>query len=80
MKRDIFIKEIEDYQEILELQIKKENENDYFYFGEPYTPKEWAYHDILDYIENNYENWTTEDFTNFIKYLQGLTGITTKIG
>lgn len=77
MKRELFIKEIDEYLDILTLQIEKEG--DYFYFNEPYTAKEWAYHDILDYKNNDYDNWNTEDFINFIKYLRGLTGLTSKI-
>lgn len=80
MKRNIFINEISEYHDILGLQIQKETENDYFYFGEPYSEKEWVYHDILNYEDNNYEDWTTKDFIDFIKYLERLTGLTTKLG
>jgi len=73
MKRDLFIKEIDEYHDILGLQIEKMP----WTYG--ITEHESVYQDILDYEEDNYEDWTTKDFKEFIKYLEELTGITSKL-
>ena len=78
MKREMFIKEIEDYQEIISWQLERQG---YFiYFDEPMSEIEWVYHDILDYIDNEFEDWTTKDFKEFIHYLEDITGLKTKLG
>jgi len=78
MKRELFIKEIEDYHDILMWELAQEGY--YEYFNEPYTDKEWLHHDLLDYEENNFYNWTTKDFIDIIKELEEVTGLKTKLG
>lgn len=48
---------------------QKINENyDYYSISE----YESVYQDILDYEDNNYENWTLKDFIEFTRYLKEL--------
>lgn len=75
MKRELFINEINEFDEIIIRQLEKEGR----YMEDPVTEKEWVHHDILSYNENEFEDWTTKDFIHFIKYLQELTGLTTKL-
>lgn len=73
MKKELFIKEIEDYQDIV-YTLKEENQ-DYYSI----TEFDSVYQDILDYQENQFEEWTTKDFKEFIKYLEQLTGLKSKL-
>jgi len=75
MKRDLFIKEINEYDEIIIRQLERTGE----YMKEPESEKAWVHHDILNYNEDEYEDWTTKDFKEFIKYLEELTGLTSKL-
>lgn len=73
MKKELFIKEIDDYHDIIGT-LKEE-------FDSVYGISEFdsAYQDILDYEENQFEEWTTKDFKEFIKYLERLTGLKSKL-
>jgi len=73
MKRNLFIKEIEDYQDVI-YTLREEN---YDYFS--ITEFDSVYQDILDYQEDQFEEWTTKDFKEFIKYLERLTGLKSKL-
>ena len=73
MKRELFIKEIEDYQDIV-YTLREENQ-DYYSI----TEFDSVYQDILDYQEDQFEEWTTKDFKEFIKYLERLTGLKSKL-
>ena len=75
MKRDLFINEINEYDEIIIRQLEREGR----YMEEPVSEKEWVHNDILSYNENEYEDWTTKDFKEYIKYLEELTGLTSKL-
>ena len=78
MKRDLLIKEITDYHDILMWELAEEGY--YENAWEPSTDKEWLHHDLLDYEENNFYNWTTKDFIDIIKELEEVTGLKTKLG
>lgn len=73
MKKELFIKEIEDYQDIV-YTLREENQ-DYYSI----TEFDSVYQDILDYQEEQFEEWTTKDFKEFIKYLERLTGLKSKL-
>jgi uncharacterized protein YozE (UPF0346 family) len=73
MKKELFIKEIEDYQDIV-YTLREENQ-DYYSI----TEFDSVYQDILDYQEDQFEDWTTKDFKEFIKYLEQLTGLKSKL-
>ena len=75
MKRDLFIKEIDDYHNVIGVIAEEE------YHKNPYSISEYesVYQDILDYEEEQFENWTTKDFKDFIKYLEHLTGLRSKL-
>lgn len=73
MKRDLFIKEIDDYHDII-YTLKEEN-YDYYSISE----YDSVYQDILDYEDDNYYGWTTKDFKEFIHYLEELTGLKSKL-
>lgn len=73
MKRDLFINEINDYQDILKTIL--EESYDYYSVSE----YESVYFDITEYEYDKYEGWTTIDFIEFIRYLQELTGLRTKL-
>lgn len=73
MKKELFIKEIEDYQDIV-YTLREENQ-DYYSI----TEFDSVYQDILDYQEDQFEEWTTKDFKEFIKYLERLTGLKSKL-
>ena len=68
MKKELFIKEIDDYHDIIGT-LKEE-------FDSGYGISE---QDILDYEEDQFEDWTTKDFKEFIKYLEQLTGLKSKL-
>ena len=70
-----FINEINEFDEIIIRQLEKEGR----YMEDPVSEKEWVHHDILSYNENEFEDWTTKDFVEYIKYLQDITGLTTKL-
>ena len=74
MKRDLFIKEIEDYHDIIGTLV--EENYDYYSISE----FESVYQDILDYEEEQFEDWTTKDFKEYIKYLEDITGLKTRLG
>jgi hypothetical protein len=84
MTREDYINEILEYQDILSLQIKSENEI-VCDFG--ISEKEQVYNDINDYAYNDFyvwdekgeRPWTEEEFIDYIKYLEKLTGLTKKI-
>ena len=73
MKKELFIKEIDDYHDIIGT-LKEE-------FDSVYGISEFdsVYQDILDYEEEQFEDWTTKDFKEFIKYLEQLTGLKSKL-
>ena len=85
MTREDYINEILEYQDILSLQIERENEIVYCGFG--ISEKEQVYEDINSYIYNDFyvwdekgeRPWTEEEFIDYIKYLEKLTGLTKKI-
>lgn len=73
MKKELFIKEIDDYHDILR-ELKEEN-----YEWDSISEFDSVYQDILDYEEDQFEDWTTKDFKEFIKYLEQLTGLKSKL-
>lgn len=78
-KREMYIKEISEYQDILELQIKRENEIVGSFGG--LSEKEQVYEDINSYLHNDFDCWNSlNDFENYILYLEKITGITNKLG
>lgn len=74
MSKDKYIKEIDEYHDILGMQIERLPYDD----GAIHE-QESVYQDILDYEEDKFEDWSEKDFIDFIKYLEHLTGITTKL-
>ena len=72
---DKYIKEINEYQDILGLQIDKEYNGDC-----AISEKESVYNDINDYNYDNFDGWYTKDFIQYILYLEHLTGITNTLG
>ena len=78
-KREMYIKEISEYQDILELQIKRENEIVGSFGG--LSEKEQVYEDINSYLYNDFDCWDSLNaFEDYILYLEKLTGITNKLG
>lgn len=78
-KREMYIKEISEYQDILELQIKRENEIVGSFGG--LSEKEQVYEDINSYLYNDFDCWDSLNaFESYILYLEKLTGITNKLG
>lgn len=73
MKKELFIKEIDDYHDIIGT-LKEE-----FDSGYGISELDSVYQDILDYEEDQFEDWTTKDFKEFIKYLEQLTGLKSKL-
>lgn len=73
MKKELFIKEIDDYHDIIGT-LKEE-----FDSGYGISEFDSVYQDILDYEEDQFEDWTTKDFKEFIKYLEHLTGLKSKL-
>lgn len=73
MKKELFIKEIDDYHDIIGT-LKEE-----FDSGYGISEFDSVYQDILDYEEDQFEDWTTKDFKEFIKYLERLTGLKSKL-
>ncbi len=71
--RNKYIKEIEDYQDVIEVLIEPMI-NDICIHEE-----ESVYSDILEYQENNFDGWTKREFKEFIKYLEQLTGLKSKL-
>ena len=69
------IDEILEYQEILKLQIEKENHK----FNGALSEKECVYNDINNYCDDNFEDWIIDDFVEYIQYLENLTQITSNI-
>lgn len=65
------IDEILEYQEILKLQIERENHK----FNGALSEKECVYNDINNYCNDNFENWIIDDFVEYIQYLEDLTQI-----
>ena len=73
MKRKIFIKEIEDYQDVIYV-LREE-----FDRGYGLTEYDSVYQDILDYQEDKYYYWREKHFIEFIHYLERLTGLKSKV-
>lgn len=72
---DEYIKEINEYQDILSLQIDREYNGDC-----AISEKESVYNDINDYNYDKFDGWYTKDFVQYIQYLEQLTGITNTLG
>lgn len=73
---DKYINEISEYQDILRLQIEKEDKD----YEAVSTEKEYVNSDINCYFDNGFYDWNEHDFITFILYLEDLTGITNKLG
>lgn len=73
MKRRIFIKEIDDYYDVI-YTLREENQD---WYG--VSEFDSVYQDILDYEEDKFKDWTTKDFKEFIHYLEELTGLKSKL-
>ena len=73
MKRRLFIKEIDDYHDVI-YTLREENQD---WYG--ISEFDSVYQDILDYEDTEYEDWTTKDFKEFIHYLEELTGLKSKL-
>ena len=71
-----YINEILEYQDILRLQIERENHD----YNGALSEKECVYNDINNYCDEDFECWYTKDFIQYIKYLEKLTQITNKLG
>lgn len=74
MNRDLYINEISEYQDILGLQIER------MFDDGAISEQESVYADINDYFEDEFEDWSEDDFKEYILYLEDLTGITNKLG
>ena len=73
---DKYIKEISDYQDILNLQIDREYNGDC-----AISEKESVYCDINCYFDNDtFDEWDEDSFKTYILYLEHLTGITNTLG
>ena len=66
MKRDYYIDIIDYYQDIL--RIIRDKHADYTAI----TEYDSVYSDILEYQDNDFENWKEKDFVDFIVYLRDL--------
>lgn len=66
MIKELFKKKIDKMHDKLETKIYENY--DYYSISE----YESVYQDILDYEDNNYENWTLKDFIEFTRYLKEL--------
>lgn len=71
-----YINEILQYQDILRLQIERENHE----FNGALSEKEMVYNDINIYCDNDFEEWTVDEFIEYIKYLENLTQINNSLG
>ena len=73
--RQSYINEILEYQDILNLQIEREDHD----FNGALSEKEMIYNDINQYTDNDFEGWYTKDFIQYIKYLEKITQIQSKL-
>lgn len=71
-----YINEILQYQDILRLQIERENHE----FNGALSEKEMVYNDINVYCDNDFEEWTIDEFIEYIEYLENLTQINNSLG
>ena len=76
MNKEKYTKEILEYQDILRVQIERENHDFYGALSE----KESVYNDINNYCDEHFDGWYTKDFIQYIKYLEKLTQIKNKLG
>lgn len=74
--KEKYINEISEYQDILKIQIEREDHGCY----DPLSEKEMIYNDINEYFDNHFDGWYTIDFIQYIKYLEKITQITNKLG
>jgi hypothetical protein len=81
MDRDDYIKTILEYQDILRIQIERENQ---IVAGIGISEKEQVYEDINGYAYNDFyvwdekghRDWSEEEYKDYIHYLARLTGFT----
>jgi len=79
MDRDYYIDRILEYQDILRIQIERENQ---IVAGIGISEKEQVYEDINSYAYNDFyvwdekghRDWTEEEYQEYIHYLEQLTG------
>lgn len=69
MNKEKYIEIIDKYRKIL-YELKEEN-----YEWDSISEYDSVYQDILDYEDNQYEDWYTKDFRDFITYLERLTKV-----
>lgn len=79
MDRDYYINKILEYQDILRIQIDRENQ---IVARIGISEKEQVYEDINSYAYNDFyvwdekghRDWTEEEYKDYINYLERLTG------
>lgn len=73
--RQSYINEILEYQDILRLQIEKEDHD----FNGALSEREMIYNDINQYTDDDFDGWNTNDFVRYIMYLEDITQIQSKL-
>ena len=78
-RREKLIQDISQYQDILNMQIVRENMHNSHLAMTPISEKESVASDINDYFEDDFERFCTDDdLLDYLNYLSKLTGITYK--